>query len=212
MSRNIYKNKNKIKKLSKDVILLTPEKKHVGYWYDKCLGYEEPQQETMIFNKQVSEIIKKAINSLSDREKKIIEQLYFMNENVTMIAKKQKLSKTRISQIHYRALRKLKNVLKGGFLENIDELVHYNIVQSIEQKQKYILVSNTNPHNQKFANGILSFGVYCARNICISPSHYYSLILQMKRFYHIEVITPSGKYLDRIPLEEFRHKNSYFFN
>ena len=71
---------------------------------------------------QLSESIQSALSTLSDREERIIKEYHgFIDNPMTFqeIATKDNLSTTRITDVYYRALRKLRHPLKSNRIKEI---------------------------------------------------------------------------------------------
>lgn len=73
---------------------------------------EPPPIDNMIRQEQF-DILNEEINSLSDREKSIIQDRYFNNKTLDEIARAQNCSRQRIFQISKRAMEKLTTKVKG---------------------------------------------------------------------------------------------------
>jgi RNA polymerase sigma factor FliA len=75
---------------------------------DEILNKDVVNVEDIIFSRENHDILLKALSSLTNREKNIIQLYYFDNFTYDEIGKNLKLSKSSINKIHDKALNKLK--------------------------------------------------------------------------------------------------------
>ena len=68
----------------------------------------------IILNRNASEQLKKSIESLSGKEKKVLWLKYWEEKTLPEIAKELNMSEPRVSQIHSKVIKKLKQVLENA--------------------------------------------------------------------------------------------------
>ena len=74
--------------------------------------FEQP--EAVIERQELKKMLAEAIDTLTENERKVIAFYYFEELTLKEISKILEVSESRISQLHTKALRKLKDRLGGG--------------------------------------------------------------------------------------------------
>jgi RNA polymerase sigma factor for flagellar operon FliA len=83
---------------------------HVAHWDDGAAN---------VSFKQLQQRLKRALDTLNDKERRVMQQHYFEHDTFQEIAAGLGLTRGRISQIHREALDKLRTALKGSPLQGL---------------------------------------------------------------------------------------------
>jgi RNA polymerase sigma factor for flagellar operon FliA len=99
--------------LSLDEVIFDPESKEGKKLYEMITDEHINDPMNFAVNSNLREIIEQALEKLDDKEREVIKMYYLDGFHMKEISKKLKVSESRISQIHSKAILKLRAELEG---------------------------------------------------------------------------------------------------
>jgi RNA polymerase sigma factor for flagellar operon FliA len=99
--------------LSLDEVIFDPDSKEGKKLYEMITDEHINDPMNFAANSNLREIIEQALEKLDDKEREVIKMYYLDGFHMKEISKKLKVSESRISQIHSRAMLKLRAELEG---------------------------------------------------------------------------------------------------
>jgi RNA polymerase sigma factor for flagellar operon FliA len=99
--------------LSLDEVIFDPESKEGRKLYEIITDEHINDPMNFAVNSNLREIIEQALEKLDDKEREVIKMYYLDGFHMKEISKKLKVSESRISQIHSKAILKLRAELEG---------------------------------------------------------------------------------------------------
>jgi RNA polymerase sigma factor for flagellar operon FliA len=99
--------------LSLDEVIFDPESKEGKKLYEIITDEHISDPMNFAVNSNLREIIEQALEKLDDKEREVIKMYYLDGFHMKEISKKLKVSESRISQIHSKAILKLRAELEG---------------------------------------------------------------------------------------------------
>ncbi|MDT7907003.1 MAG: FliA/WhiG family RNA polymerase sigma factor [Candidatus Calescibacterium sp.] len=99
--------------LSLDEVIFDPESKEGKKLYEMITDEHISDPMNFAVNSNLREIIEQALEKLDDKEREVIKMYYLDGFHMKEISKKLKVSESRISQIHSKAILKLRAELEG---------------------------------------------------------------------------------------------------
>jgi RNA polymerase sigma factor for flagellar operon FliA len=99
--------------LSLDEVIFDPESKEGKKLYEMITDEHINDPMNFAANSNLREIIEQALEKLDDKEREVIKMYYLDGFHMKEISKKLKVSESRISQIHSKAMLKLRAELEG---------------------------------------------------------------------------------------------------
>jgi RNA polymerase sigma factor for flagellar operon FliA len=99
--------------LSLDEVIFDPESKEGKKLYEIITDEHISDPMNFAVNSNLREIIEQALEKLDDKEREVIKMYYLDGFHMKEISKKLKVSESRVSQIHSKAILKLRAELEG---------------------------------------------------------------------------------------------------
>ena len=99
--------------LSLDEVIFDPESKEGKKLYETITDEHISDPMNFAVNSNLREIIEQALEKLDDKEREVIKMYYLDGFHMKEISKKLKVSESRVSQIHSKAILKLRAELEG---------------------------------------------------------------------------------------------------
>jgi RNA polymerase sigma factor for flagellar operon FliA len=99
--------------LSLDEVIFDPDSKEGRKLYEIITDEHINDPMNFAVNSNLREIIEQALEKLDDKEREVIKMYYLDGFHMKEISKKLKVSESRISQIHSKAMLKLRAELEG---------------------------------------------------------------------------------------------------